>query len=88
VEVRFGGRGAQRPAGSGAAAEAGADPDRGWRARDLAAGRKKPKTEQLRSLTGALALGGAFWGLLFGLLFFIPLLGMAIGAEWARWRAR
>ena len=42
--------------------------------------RKKPKTEQLRSVSGALALGGAFWGLLFGLLFFIPLLGMAIGA--------
>ena len=29
--------------------------------------RKKPKTEQLRSLGGAGALGGAFWGLL-GLL--------------------
>jgi uncharacterized membrane protein len=43
-------------------------------------GRKKPKTEQLRSLTGAGALGGSFWGLLFGLLFFIPLLGLAIGA--------
>ena len=44
------------------------------------ADRKKPKTEQLRSLTGAGALGGAFWGLLFGLLFFIPLIGLAIGA--------
>jgi uncharacterized membrane protein len=43
-------------------------------------GKRKPKTEQLRSLTGAGALGGSFWGLLFGLLFFIPLLGMAIGA--------
>lgn len=43
-------------------------------------GRKKPKTEQLRSLAGAGALGGSFWGLLFGLIFFIPLLGMAIGA--------
>lgn len=43
-------------------------------------GRKKPKTEQLRSLTGAGALGGSFWGLLFGLIFFIPLLGLAIGA--------
>lgn len=41
---------------------------------------KKPKTKQLRSLTGAGALGGAFWGLLFGLLFFVPLLGLAIGA--------
>src|SRR5690242_9474574 len=41
------------------------------------AGRKKPKTQQLHSLAGAGALGGAFWGLLFGLLFFIPLLGIA-----------
>ena len=31
-------------------------------------GKKKPKTEQLRSLTGAGALGGAFWGMLFGLI--------------------
>jgi uncharacterized membrane protein len=43
-------------------------------------GKKKPKTRQITSLTGALALGGAFWGLLFGLLFFIPLIGMAAGA--------
>jgi uncharacterized membrane protein len=43
-------------------------------------GRKKPKTRQLKSLTGAGALGGSFWGLLFGLIFFVPLLGMAIGA--------
>jgi uncharacterized membrane protein len=28
----------------------------------------------------AIALGGAFWGMLFGLIFFVPLLGMAIGA--------
>ena len=39
------------------------------------AGKKKPKTQQLNSLTGAGALGGAFWGLLFGLIFFVPLLG-------------
>jgi uncharacterized membrane protein len=44
------------------------------------AGRKKPKTEQLRSTTAGGALGGSFWGLLFGLLFFVPLLGMAVGA--------
>jgi uncharacterized membrane protein len=44
------------------------------------AGRKKPKTEQLRNMAGAGALGGAFWGMLFGLIFFVPLLGMAIGA--------
>jgi uncharacterized membrane protein len=42
--------------------------------------RKAPKTRQLNSMTGPLALGGAFWGLLFGLLFFVPLLGMAVGA--------
>jgi uncharacterized membrane protein len=43
-------------------------------------GKRSPNTRQLRSLTGAGALGGAFWGFLFGLLFFAPLLGMAIGA--------
>jgi uncharacterized membrane protein len=43
-------------------------------------GRKKPKTQQLRSLAGAGALGGSFWGLLFGLIFFVPLLGLAVGA--------
>jgi len=45
-----------------------------------AAGAKKPKTRQLRSLTGAGALGGMFWGMLFGLIFFVPFLGAAIGA--------
>jgi uncharacterized membrane protein len=30
---------------------------------------KKPKTRQLRSLTGAGAMGGMFWGMLFGLIF-------------------
>ena len=39
----------------------------------------KPKTRQLHSLTGSGALGGAFWGLLFGLLFFVPLLGRQSG---------
>ena len=43
-------------------------------------GGKKPKTQQLRSMTGVGALGGSFWGLLFGLIFFVPLLGMAVGA--------
>jgi uncharacterized membrane protein len=42
--------------------------------------RKKPKTEQLRSMAGIGVLSGGFWGLLFGLLFFVPLLGMAVGA--------
>jgi uncharacterized membrane protein len=29
---------------------------------------------------GEMAIGGAFWGFLFGLIFFVPLLGAAIGA--------
>ena len=40
----------------------------------------KPKVKQSQSLVGAGALGGAFWGLLIGLLFFAPWLGMAAGA--------
>jgi len=32
------------------------------------------------STTGALATGGAFWGLLFGLIFLVPLAGLAVGA--------
>ena len=43
-------------------------------------GRKKPKTHEMRSTKGAGALGGGFWGLLFGLIFFVPILGLAIGA--------
>jgi uncharacterized membrane protein len=43
-------------------------------------GRKKPKTRHLQNMTGLGALGGAFWGFLFGLIFFVPLLGMAAGA--------
>ncbi|MCA9875195.1 MAG: DUF1269 domain-containing protein [Anaerolineales bacterium] len=39
-----------------------------------------PKVKQLHSLVGAGALGGAFWGMLIGLLFFAPWLGMAAGA--------
>jgi uncharacterized membrane protein len=44
------------------------------------AGKKKPRTRQVNSLTGVGALSGSFWGLLFGLIFFVPLLGMALGA--------
>lgn len=40
----------------------------------------KPKVKQLNSLVGAGALGGAFWGMLIGLLFLAPWLGMAFGA--------
>jgi len=44
------------------------------------AGKKKPKTRQLQSLTGSGAAFGALWGMLFGLLFFVPILGLAVGA--------
>jgi uncharacterized membrane protein len=40
----------------------------------------KAKVKQATSLVGAGALGGAFWGMLIGLLFFAPWLGLAIGA--------
>lgn len=43
-------------------------------------GRKTPRTRQLADLTGAGALGGPFWGLLLGTIFFVPLLGAALGA--------
>jgi uncharacterized membrane protein len=40
----------------------------------------KAKVKQASSLVGAGALGGAFWGMLIGLLFFMPWLGLAVGA--------
>jgi uncharacterized membrane protein len=40
----------------------------------------KVKVRQATNLVGAGALGGAFWGMLIGLLFLAPWLGMAIGA--------
>ena len=40
----------------------------------------KVKVKQANNLVGAGALGGAFWGMLIGLLFFAPWLGLAIGA--------
>ena len=42
-------------------------------------GRKKPKTRELHDTKKAGALGGGFWGLLFGLIFFVPILGLAVG---------
>ena len=39
-----------------------------------------PKIRQAHSLVGAGTLGGAFWGMLIGLLFLAPWLGMAVGA--------
>ena len=41
-------------------------------------GARKPRTRQLDNLTGADALGGMFWGMLFGLVFFVPLLDAAM----------
>ncbi|MFC7068602.1 DUF1269 domain-containing protein [Halobaculum lipolyticum] len=38
------------------------------------------KVKQAHSLVGAGAMGGSFWGLLIGLIFWMPWLGMAIGA--------
>ena len=43
-------------------------------------GEKKPRTRHVSELTGADALGGSFWGLLFGQIFFVPFLGMAVAA--------
>jgi uncharacterized membrane protein len=40
----------------------------------------KVKVKQAVSLVGAGALGGAFWGMFIGLLFYAPWLGLAIGA--------
>src|SRR5262245_63602628 len=44
-------------------------------------GSKGPKTRQMFSTARAGAIGGAFWGFLIGLIFFVPLLGLAIGAS-------
>ena len=41
-------------------------------------GNKKPMMP--KEGVGLMALGGAFWGFLFGLIFFVPFLGAAIGA--------
>jgi uncharacterized membrane protein len=38
------------------------------------------KVKQAHSLVGAGALGGSFWGLLIGIIFWMPWLGMAVGA--------
>ncbi len=40
----------------------------------------KTKIKQQTGLTGLGAASGAFWGLLIGLIFFMPVLGMAVGA--------
>src|SRR5215468_916159 len=43
-------------------------------------GKKKPKTRHLGDQTCTGAWYGAFWGMLLGFLFFMPLLGAAWGA--------
>lgn len=40
----------------------------------------KVKVKQANNLVGAGVLGGAFWGMFIGLLFWAPWLGLAIGA--------
>jgi len=42
-------------------------------------GKKIPRTRQLVDLLGAGALGETFWVMLFGLIFFAPLFGPAVG---------
>ena len=37
-------------------------------------GQKAPKTKQLVDMAGMGAMQGAFWGMLFGLIFFVPYL--------------
>ena len=43
-------------------------------------GKKKPKTKQAHNLVAESSIDAAFWGYLLGLIFFVPLLGMAVGA--------
>ncbi len=43
-------------------------------------GKNKPKIKHLTNLTGSGALSGAFWGLSFGILVFIPLVSLTVGA--------
>ena len=42
-------------------------------------GKKSPATKQLVSMMQVGALGGMFWGLLLGVIFMMPLFGMAVG---------
>jgi len=45
-----------------------------------APGKKKPTIRQHHGMTTVFALDGAFWGLLLGIIFLVPLLGIAVGA--------
>lgn len=44
------------------------------------AGQPKPKTHEMHDTTASGALGGASWGMLVGLIFSMPFLGLASGA--------
>jgi uncharacterized membrane protein len=44
------------------------------------AGRRGPKTHQLHHPSALGAVGGGFFGFLLGLIFFVPILGLALGA--------
>ena len=54
------------------------DPRRRHGRRDRPA-RRSRRPASSNSLTGVGALDGSFWGLLFGILFFVPILGLADG---------
>jgi uncharacterized membrane protein len=43
-------------------------------------GTRKPRTAPFPSADPEGALGGSFWGFLFGVMFFVPLIGMTLGA--------
>jgi uncharacterized membrane protein len=42
--------------------------------------KRRPRTRQVRNMTGPGAVGGLFWGMLFGTIFLMPWAGAAIGA--------
>jgi len=44
------------------------------------AGASRPRATQVLSTRASGALGGSFWGLLLGIIFFAPVLGLAVGA--------
>ena len=43
-------------------------------------GKKRPLVPQGHEMTGYGALGGAFWGFLFGVIVFVPILAAGVGA--------
>jgi uncharacterized membrane protein len=43
-------------------------------------GRRSPKTHPLHSFTKVGAVGGGFFGFLLGVIFFVPILGLVLGA--------